>query len=52
VPIVLKSGTLNLLEPSGPVMGLPYLFTKTSCHSIQIFILTFPLETVVNYQLH
>ena len=27
VPIVLKSGSLNLLEPSGPVMGLLYLFT-------------------------
>ena len=27
VPIVLKSGSLNLLEPSGPVMGLLY---KTS----------------------
>jgi len=26
VPIVLKSGSLNLLEPSGPVMGLFYLF--------------------------
>jgi hypothetical protein len=30
VPIVLKSGSLNLLEPSGPVkacngIGLPYL---------------------------
>jgi hypothetical protein len=26
VPIVLKSGSLNLLEPSEPVMGLLYLF--------------------------
>ena len=26
MPIVLKSGNLNLLEPSGPVMGLLYLF--------------------------
>jgi len=26
VPIVLKSGSLNLLEPSGPVMGLLYLY--------------------------
>jgi hypothetical protein len=25
VPIVLKSGSLNLLEPSGPVQGLLYL---------------------------
>jgi hypothetical protein len=25
VQIVLKSGSLNLLEPSGPVMGLLYL---------------------------
>jgi hypothetical protein len=24
--IVLKSGNLNLLEPSGPVMGLLYLY--------------------------
>jgi hypothetical protein len=27
VPIVLKSGELNLLKPSGPAMGLLYLFT-------------------------
>jgi hypothetical protein len=32
VPIVLKSGSLNLLEPSGPVKGcngmaLPFIFT-------------------------
>ena len=26
VPTVLKSGSLNVLEPSGPVMGLLYLF--------------------------
>jgi hypothetical protein len=26
VPTVLKSGSLNLLELSGPVMGLLYLF--------------------------
>jgi hypothetical protein len=26
VPIVLKFGSLNLLEPSGPVMGLLYLY--------------------------
>jgi hypothetical protein len=26
MPIVLKSGSLNLLEPSGPVMGLLYLY--------------------------
>jgi hypothetical protein len=25
-PIVLKSGSLNLLEPSGPVKGLLYLY--------------------------
>jgi hypothetical protein len=27
VPIVMKSGSLNLPEPSGPVMGLLYIFT-------------------------
>jgi hypothetical protein len=26
VPIVLKSGSFNLLDPSGPVMGLLYLY--------------------------
>jgi hypothetical protein len=26
MPIVLKSGSLNLLEPSGPVNGLLYLY--------------------------
>jgi hypothetical protein len=30
VPTVLKSGSLNLLEPSGPVMGSLYLFTTYS----------------------
>jgi hypothetical protein len=29
VPIVLKSGSVKLLEPSGPVMGLLYFFLKT-----------------------
>jgi len=28
VPIDVKSGSLNLLEPSGPVQGLLYLFTS------------------------
>jgi len=28
VPTVVKSGSLSLLEPSGPVMGLLYLFTS------------------------
>jgi hypothetical protein len=33
VPIVLKSGSLNLLEPSGPVMGLLYIQSiLTGCH--------------------
>ena len=30
VLIVLKSGSLNLLEPSGPVQGLLYFFTELS----------------------
>jgi hypothetical protein len=29
VPIALKSGSLNLLEPSRPVKGLLYLFAFT-----------------------
>jgi hypothetical protein len=29
VPIVLKSGSLNILEPSGPVQGLLYLLGGT-----------------------
>jgi len=31
-PIVLKSGSFNLLEPSGPVMGLLYLYFLSSAH--------------------
>jgi hypothetical protein len=30
VLIVLKSGSLNLLEPSGPVTGLLYVFEASS----------------------
>jgi hypothetical protein len=50
VLIVMKSGSLNLLEPSGPVMGLLYLYliivmykgfcrheTQCSAHHISIF---------------
>jgi hypothetical protein len=31
MPVVLKSGSLNLLEPSGPVMGLLYLYLYLGC---------------------
>jgi hypothetical protein len=31
VPIVMKYGSLNLLEPSRPVMGLLYLYNTTTC---------------------
>jgi hypothetical protein len=36
VPIVLKSGSLNLLEPSGPVktcngIALPFYYVKGKC---------------------
>ena len=33
VPIVLKSGSLNLLEPSGPVQGLFYLLLEQEWHT-------------------
>ena len=31
--IVMKSGNLNFLEPSGPVMGLLYLYLYLICKS-------------------
>jgi len=36
VLIVLKSGSLNLLEPSGPVQGLLFYFYmyQTLCHCL------------------
>jgi hypothetical protein len=36
VPIVLKSGSLNLLEPSGPVMGLLTRLTNSLARAKEI----------------
>ena len=36
MPIVLKSGSLNLLEPSGPVTGLLYLYSKNTMPQITV----------------
>jgi len=32
VPIVMKSGSLSLLDPSRPVQGMLYLYVHTSCY--------------------
>jgi len=36
VPIVLKSGSLNLLETSGPVMGLLYIYLSTNAELLKL----------------
>ena len=36
MPIVLKSGSLYLLEPSGPVMGLLYLYLLPTGCNVQV----------------
>jgi hypothetical protein len=45
VPIVLKSGNLNLLEPSRPVMGLLYLLQRMEENRIPKRVLYMNLET-------
>jgi len=60
MPSVLKSGSLNLLEPSGPVMGLLYLFFIRACSTVvedlnpllldkgaSLYILTSSLFTII-----
>jgi hypothetical protein len=55
MPIVLKSGSLNLLEPSEPVkacngIALPYLNLGSPRRKIQCLILTKSEEILCGYQ--
>ena len=44
MPIVLKSGSLNVLEPSRPVMGLRYV--SIFCGATQMKVLLFVVQRV------